>query len=146
MLFALVIAAALSFSPEPAARWRLLAGLLTATLAWHPLRTVIFQAGPAAIRRFEWTAEGTWTVVQGNGLRRKVWLHPASGAMGPWLLLVWTDSPAPFARRRYALILASRAISNADATAFRALRGRLKLTPKPTQEPARRGHPGPGRP
>jgi hypothetical protein len=127
LLFALGIAMSLGLSPAPALWWRLLAGATTAMLAWHPLRSMIFQRGPMAVRRFEWACEGSWLIVHRDGVRRPVYLHPASAAIGPWIVLVWTGRPARFARRSYALIDAARV----SPAIFRALRGRLKLTGQP---------------
>jgi hypothetical protein len=139
----MTMAASLILAPAPAPSWRLLAGLLTAVLAWHPVRSMIFQRGPSAVRRFDWAADGTWSLVRPDGTRRQALLHPASAAFGPWLVLVWTASPAFAARRCYALVDA--ACVSPDT--FRTLRGRLKLaavtpsgaaaTPQPVRPGAR---------
>jgi hypothetical protein len=111
-------------APAPAAGWRLVAGLIAVALGWHPLRTVVFQRGAAAVRRFEWAANGAWSVGDRNGTQLPVRLDPATAALGPWVLLVWTGAPGTVRGRRYALIDAA----DVSQSAFRALRGRLKLT------------------
>ena len=130
LLFALGVAVSLSVASAPAPSWRLLAGLLTAALAWHPMRSLIFQRGPSAVRRFDWMADGTWFVVRADGVRRPAVLHRASAALGPWVVLVFATSPAPLARRCYALVDAACV----SPGTFRTLRGRLKLAAFPRHE------------
>jgi hypothetical protein len=111
-------------APAPGAGWRLLAGLIAAALGWRPLRGVIFQRGPAAVRRFEWARNGDWSIQDRNGTQLQVRLDAATAALGPWVLLVWTGAPGAVVRgRRYALVDAA----SVSPWAFRALRGRLKL-------------------
>ncbi|HEY1284171.1 MAG TPA: hypothetical protein VGE96_06790 [Steroidobacteraceae bacterium] len=121
-MFLLAIAVSLVFAPAPGAVWRALAGLGTACLLWQPVRVVILQRGPSAVRRLSWAPQGSWSIVLRDGSLRQVSLHPSSAALGPWLMLTWTASPALFARRWHALIDA-RSVS---PVTFRALRGRLK--------------------
>jgi len=129
-LFCSVIAASLAFAPGPAAVWRALAGLCTAALLWQPLGGVIFQSGASAVRRLSWEPDGRWSIVLGDGLEREVALHPSSAALGPWLLLAWSVSRGPLARRSHALIDAA----SVSPVTFRALRGRLKLEVAGTRE------------
>ena len=135
MLLVLMIAASLALAAHVPATWRTVTALVTAALLWHPLRTLIFLRGPWAVRRLCWESDGGWWIVQGNGLRREVSLHPATAALGPWLVLVWSASPGFGARRSYALIDAACA----NPVTFRALRGRLKLHRR--RRPERRGRP-----
>lgn len=123
MLFLLMVAVLLAVAPAPAALWRGIAALATGVLVWHPMRAVIFQRGPSAVRRLIWASDGGWSVAQGEGGPRAVSLHPSSAGIGPWLLLAWTASPAFGARRVYALIDAACV----SPVTFRTLRGRLKL-------------------
>jgi hypothetical protein len=130
LLFVLAIAVSLSLASAPAPAWRLLVGLLAAALAWHPMRSLIFRRGASAVRRIDWAADGTWSVVRPDGVRRRVVLLRASAGFGPWLVLAFATSPAPLARRCYALVDA--AYVRADT--FRTLRGRLKLAAFPASE------------
>jgi hypothetical protein len=79
---------------------------------------MVFLRGRAAVRRFEWTAEGQWWVADRTGNRVKAQLTAATAGFGPLLLLIWWAGG-----RRYALVDAC----NVSPEAFRALRGRLKL-------------------
>jgi hypothetical protein len=129
-LFAVVVISSLILAPAPEWYWRLLAGFLFCVLAWWPLRALVFQAGPAAVWHFEWTGEGQWWVSDARD-RRLMSLAPATSALGPWIMLVWTMRRAG---RRYALIDAAYV----SPTTFRALRGRLTLSARRDQvnEPA----------
>jgi hypothetical protein len=123
VLLLLLIAVSLVFTPAPAAVWRALAGVCTGCLLWQPMRAVIFQSGPRAVRWLSWAPDGRWSIVHGDGIRREVSLHPYSAALGPWLMLTWTACPGLLARRSHALIDAA----SVSPVTFRALRGRLKL-------------------
>ncbi len=136
LLFALGVAVSLSVASAPAPSWRLLAGLLMAALVWHPMRSLVLQRGPSAVRRFDWAADGTWFVVRPDGARRKAVLHRTSACLGPWLVLVFATSPAPLARRCYALVDAAYV----SPGTFRTLRGRLKLAAFPPSEGGATSH------
>jgi hypothetical protein len=128
LLFALLVMLSLWLAPSPSWWWRLLAGLLALGLAWHPLRAIVFQRGLAAVRRFEWAADGAWWVTPHGGRRTGMRLAGAPAGFGPWVLLVWRATPGGgddgHRGRCYALIDAR----NVGPEAFRALRGRLKLS------------------
>jgi hypothetical protein len=134
VLFVLTVAVSLSMAPAPSWWWRVLAGAVTLALGWVPVRTLLFQHGRAAVRRFEWADDGTWHLTGPNGEQHDGHLLPETAGLGPWVLLCWRVDPAPGddvrsgssqgSGRRYVLIDA-RAVS---PEAFRALRGRLKLS------------------
>jgi hypothetical protein len=115
-----VIATMLSVFLAPIQGWplQLLSVAVTAILAWHPLRAIVFRRGRAAVQRCEWDAKGSWHVIDASGVRQSVRLSARTAGIGPWLLLVWEGRPT-----RYALIDAAEVSPNA----FRALRGRLNL-------------------
>jgi hypothetical protein len=118
VLFATVLVVSILLAPIQGWALQLLTLAATVILAWRPVRAVVFQRGRASVRSFEWTANGTWYVIDATGDRQEVQLSPDTAGIGPWLLLVWTGVPT-----RYALIDAADVSPNA----FRALRGRLKL-------------------
>ena len=143
-LCTLLISTTLGFSPTPHAGWRALAAVLTVTLAWPPVSTVLFQRGPRAVRRFEWAADGRWFLIDMFGARRQAWLSASSASLGPWILLVWSTGAPRFglerivgplrdvarrqhSRTRYALI----DVAAVGRPGFRALKGRLRLTLEP---------------
>jgi hypothetical protein len=118
VLFALVMTLSLALAPAPAWGWRLLAGCVSVSVGWHAVRTILFQRGPGAVRRFVWAADGRWRLATRAG-----WvaadISSRTAALGPWILLVWKGVGRPY----YALL-------DADCVSrggFRALRGRLKL-------------------
>jgi len=120
----ILMSTALVLAPAPAGGWRLLAGVLAALVAWRPLRAVVFSRGSAAIRRFSWSGEGHWTLMDAAGTLRPACLHPTTCTFGPWILLVWTVSaPGSRYRPRAALI----DCAGVGRTAFRALKARLRL-------------------
>lgn len=121
--FLLIITASLVFAPAPEAVWRALAGLCTACLLWHPVKAVIFQSGPSAIRRVSWASDGHWLIGFADGTCHHLVLHSSSAALGPWLILAWRVSAARFGGRFFALIHAA----DVSPATFRALRGRLRL-------------------
>ena len=128
-LFAILSTLSLLLAPAPAWPWRLGIGVLACVLAWRPARAILFQQGPSAVRRFEWAADGTWSVLDATARRRALRLAPETAALGPWILLVWETCPVERlwtgrSGRHYALLDAA-AVS---PIAFRALRGRLKLS------------------
>jgi hypothetical protein len=88
------------------------------TLAWRPFLTVVFGAGRDAVRRIEALPEGAWRLIDGAGRAHPAELSAASATLGPWLLLLFETRGQG---RRQALIDAA----STDATAFRALKGRL---------------------
>jgi membrane-bound metal-dependent hydrolase YbcI (DUF457 family) len=155
LLFLLMIAGALAGASSLPPGWRTLTAIVTAALLWHPIRTLVFQRGRSAVRRLRWESDGRWSIVQGNGLWREVSLHPATAALGPWVVMVWSWSPpspggleagncrspsrpAIEGFRCYALIDAACV----TPVTFRALRGRLKLDRRTRPERARRPRPG----
>jgi hypothetical protein len=118
VLFGVALLVSVFLAPHQGWPLQLLTVAVAAVLAWQPLRAIIFRRGPAAVHWFEWTADGTWHVIDGTGGRQATRLSTRSAGIGPFLLLVWRGAPT-----RYALIDADRV----SASAFRALRGRLKL-------------------
>jgi hypothetical protein len=119
VLFALLIALSIYAAPAPAWPWRLLAGLAAVAFGWRPIRAIVFQRGPAAVRALEWAADGRWSVRDGSGQWMPADISSQTAAVGPWILLAWKGSQG----RLYALIDAA----HVSRTGFRALRGRLKL-------------------
>jgi hypothetical protein len=83
-------------------------------LGWSTVRTIVFGAGPRAVRFVEWRPDGRWWI----GFEAR--LHPATATFGPWILLVWRNHSW---RRSYALVDADCV---GQAT-FRALKGRLRV-------------------
>jgi hypothetical protein len=118
VLFALLMTLTLCLAPAPSWGWRLLAGCASLLVAWDSVRTVLFQRGPRAVRRFVWAADGRWRLRTQSG-----WvaadISSRTAALGPWILLVWKGVGRPY----YALIDAGCV----SQSGFRALRGRLKL-------------------
>src|SRR6185312_1898046 len=104
VLFLVLLAGSLVFASAPAPAWRALAGLCTGLLLWPSMRALVFQRGPRAVRRLSWAPDGRWFIVLGDGIEQEVFLHPSSAALGPCLMLAWTSTPGPLARRCYALI------------------------------------------
>ncbi len=127
LVLGFLVTALLAVAPEPAIPWRLLAALLTVLVGARPILTLVFQRGRAAVRHFEWAADGTWSIRGQSGVPGEARLHPATAAIGPWIILVWNRGPAGPTFRSYALIDAG----NVSRSLFRALRGRLKLTHGP---------------
>lgn len=130
MLFVLLMTTSTILAPAPAWGWRMVAMAAAVALGWRAVRTLVFRRGRAAVRRFEWTAQGEWFVVDGCGERRRALLAHGTGCIGPWILLVWKAKEAPRGTL-LALIDATRI----GSTHFRMLRGRLRLDPHAGQGP-----------
>lgn len=116
---------ALTLAPSPPWPWRVLTAGLVLLAAWRPVAASVFGRGPAAVRSFEWAADGQWRIAGERGGSVCAVLAPATATIGPFLLLLWREEgqPAP-GRRRYALLDAG----TVSPALFRALRARLKLT------------------
>ena len=84
------------------------------------MRAIVFRRGRRAVHRFEWAADGAWSVVDALGVRSAPRLAAATSVLGPWILLAWSGDGG----RRYALVDAA----GVGPVAFRALKGRLALT------------------
>jgi len=117
-VFGISVMSALLLAPQPDIIWRGLAAALVVGLGWKPVRVIIFGRGAGAVRSIEWQADGQWRVLDSTGRRHPAELAPASATLGPWLLLAWKT---PSRTRFYALIDSACT----EATAFRALKGRL---------------------
>jgi hypothetical protein len=128
-LFGLLTGGALCFSLTPHPAWRALAVAVALAVGTLPALAVLFTKGPLAVRRFEWTADGEWRLERPDGRCETARLAGATAALGPWILLAWVVVGArpwhPFGRR-YALIR----VGQVGLVAFRALRGRLALSPR----------------
>lgn len=134
-LFVLLTATGLCLASAPHYAWRGVAALLAVAVGWSAGR-VILGRGPWAVRRFEWSAEGRWSLVGLDGTATAGRLIGATVALGPWLLLAWSVETArgPCRSRRYALI----DMWEVGQEAFRALRGRLGVQARgPIQRAAR---------
>jgi hypothetical protein len=118
VLFALLITLSIWAATQPAAGWRLLAGVACIVGAWNSVRTLIFQRGTHSVRQFIWGADGRWKVRVPSGWVA-VDISSRTAALGPWILLAWTG-----AGRRYYALIDAEYVSRAT---FRALRGRLNL-------------------
>lgn len=119
-------AATLCLTATPHPVWRALAAGFAVAMGWAAGRAVLLGRGPRAVRRFEWSADGTWHLARPDGTVEPAILANATATLGPWILLVWAvGSPGwRSIRRRYALI----DVLEVGAGAFRELKGRLALT------------------